>query len=79
MGSYCNAMNAYKIEDFRGYMIEISQRCLRVADYLKNEVGFQNLVVTFQVTGTTTNMVESLNSMLVTTREFPFIALLDVI
>ncbi|KAL5572909.1 hypothetical protein UlMin_022506 [Ulmus minor] len=40
MGSYWNAVNAYRIEDFKGYMIEISQRYPRVANYLENEVGF---------------------------------------
>ena len=83
MGSYRNAMNAYRIEDFKGYMIEISQRYPRVADYLENVVGFQKWSryhfpgLMYNVT--TTNMVESLNSMLVTAREFPYIALLDVI
>ncbi|KAL5562523.1 hypothetical protein UlMin_032270 [Ulmus minor] len=64
-------------------MIEISQRYLRVADYLENEVGFQKWS-RFHFPGlkynvTMTNMVESSNSMLVTAREFPYIALLDVI
>ncbi|KAL5574324.1 hypothetical protein UlMin_023921 [Ulmus minor] len=82
IGSYWNAVNAYRIEDFRGYMIEISKRYPRVADYLENEVGFQKwsrchfLGIRYNVT--MTNMVESLNSMLVTVREFPYVALLDL-
>ncbi|KAL5560465.1 hypothetical protein UlMin_036676 [Ulmus minor] len=64
-------------------MIEISQRYLRVADYIENEVGFQKWFrchfpgLRYNVT--TTNMVKSLNSMLVIVREFSYIALLDVI
>ncbi|KAL5568982.1 hypothetical protein UlMin_025557 [Ulmus minor] len=64
-------------------MIEISQRCPRVADYLENEVGFQKWsrchFPGLRYNVTTTNMFESLNNMLVTAREFPYVALLDVI
>lgn len=70
MGSYWNAVNAYRIENFKGYMIEISQRYPRVADYLENEVGFQKWsrchFPSLRYNITTMNMVESLNSMLVT-------------
>ncbi|KAL5569282.1 hypothetical protein UlMin_025857 [Ulmus minor] len=64
-------------------MIEISQRYPRVADYLKNEVGFQKWsrchFPGLRYNVTTTNMVESLNSMLVIAKEFPYVALLDVL
>jgi len=83
MGSYWSAVNAYRCEDFAGYMTEISHRYLRVAEYLENEVGFEKwsrchyLGLKYNIT--TTNMVESLNSMLVNARDFPYVALLDVI
>ncbi|KAL5538211.1 hypothetical protein UlMin_045403 [Ulmus minor] len=83
MGSYWNAVNAYRCEDFTGYMIEISNRYPRVAEYLENEVGFEKwsrchyLGLRYNIT--TTNMVESLNSMLVNARDFPYVALLDII
>ncbi|KAL5553140.1 hypothetical protein UlMin_040541 [Ulmus minor] len=49
MGLYWSAVNAYRCEDFAGYMIEISNRYPRVAEYLENEVGFENgLGVTIQ-------------------------------
>ncbi|KAL5577295.1 hypothetical protein UlMin_018994 [Ulmus minor] len=83
MGSYWSAVNAYRCEDFAGYMTEISHRYPRVAEYLENEVGFEKWSrchypgLMYNIT--TTNMVESLNSMLVNARDFPYVALLDVI
>ncbi|KAL5583295.1 hypothetical protein UlMin_015737 [Ulmus minor] len=69
MGSYWSAVNAYIFEDFTGYMIEISNRYPRVAEYLENEVGFEKWsrchYPRLRYNITTTNMVESLNSMLV--------------
>ncbi|KAL5574599.1 hypothetical protein UlMin_016298 [Ulmus minor] len=41
MGSYWSTVNAYRCEDFTGYMIEISNRYPRVVEYLENEVGFE--------------------------------------
>ncbi|KAL5548406.1 hypothetical protein UlMin_003637 [Ulmus minor] len=41
MGSYWSTVNAYRCEDFAGYMTEISHRYPRVAEYLENEVGFE--------------------------------------
>ncbi|KAL5557636.1 hypothetical protein UlMin_033847 [Ulmus minor] len=83
MGSYWSAVNAYRCEDFTGYMIEISNRYPRVAEYLENEVGFEKWsrchYPGLRYNITTTNMVESLNSMLVNARDFPYVALLDVI
>ncbi|KAL5543618.1 hypothetical protein UlMin_007402 [Ulmus minor] len=55
----------------------------RVAEYLENEVGFEKWsrchYPGLRYNITTTNMVESLNSMLVNARDFPYVALLDVI
>ncbi|KAL5558599.1 hypothetical protein UlMin_034810 [Ulmus minor] len=83
MGSYWSAVNAYRCEDFAGYMTEISHRYPRVAEYLENEVGFEKWsrchYPGLKYNITTTNMVESLNSMLVNARDFPYVALLDVI
>ncbi|KAL5561682.1 hypothetical protein UlMin_031429 [Ulmus minor] len=83
MGSYWSTVNAYRCEDFAGYMIEISNRYPRVAEYLENEVGFEKWsrchYPGLRYNITTTNMVESLNSMLVNARDFPYVALLDVI
>ncbi|KAL5540375.1 hypothetical protein UlMin_045220 [Ulmus minor] len=68
---------------FAGYMTEISHRYPRVAEYLENEVGFEKWsrchYPWLRYNITTTNMVESLNSMLVNARDFPYVALLDVI
>ncbi|KAL5542415.1 hypothetical protein UlMin_010125 [Ulmus minor] len=67
MGSYWSAVNGYRCEDFAGYMTEISHRYPRVAAYLENEVGFEKwsrchyLGLRYNIT--TTNMVESLNSI----------------
>ncbi len=41
MGSYWKAVNAYRVEDFSSYMMEISQRYLRVVEYLENQVVFE--------------------------------------
>ncbi|KAL5557112.1 hypothetical protein UlMin_039348 [Ulmus minor] len=64
-------------------MTEISHRYPRVAKYLENEVGFEKWsrchYPGLRYNITTTNMVESLNSMLVNARDFPYVALLDVI
>ncbi|KAL5537977.1 hypothetical protein UlMin_045921 [Ulmus minor] len=83
MGSYWSAVNAYRCENFVGYMTEISHRYPRVAKYLENEVGFEKWsrchYPGLRYNITTTNMVESLNSMLVNARVFPYVALLDVI
>ncbi|KAL5569114.1 hypothetical protein UlMin_025689 [Ulmus minor] len=83
MGSYWSAVNTYRCEDFAGYMIEISNRYPRVAEYLDNEVGFKKWsrchYPGLRYNITTMNMVESLNSMLVNARDFPYVALLDVI
>ena len=83
MGSYWSAVNAYRCEDFAGYMIEISNRYPRVAEYLENEVGFEKWsrchYPGLRYNITTMNMVDSLNSMLVNVRDFPYVALLDVI
>ena len=83
MRSYWSTINAYRCEDFAGYMTEISHRYPRVAEYLENEVGFEKWsrchYPRLRYNITTTNMVESLNSMLVNVRDFPYDALLDVI
>ncbi|KAL5560742.1 hypothetical protein UlMin_036953 [Ulmus minor] len=83
MGSYWSTVNVYRCEDFAGYMIEISNRYPRVAEYLENEVGFEKWsrchYPGLRYNITTTNMVESLNSMLVNARDFPYVAWLDVI
>ena len=83
MGSYWKVINAYRVEDFRGYMMEISQRYPRVASYLNNQVGFEKWLQChfpgLRYNITTTNMVESLNNMLINAREFPYVALLDII
>ncbi|KAL5578638.1 hypothetical protein UlMin_011080 [Ulmus minor] len=83
MGSYWSAVNEYRCEDFTGYMIKISNRYPRVAEYLENEVGFKKWsrchYPGLRYNITTMNMVESLNSMLVNARDFPYVALLDVI
>ena len=41
MGSYWKAVNAYKVEEFNSYMMEISRRYPRVFEYLENQVGFE--------------------------------------
>ena len=56
---------------------------MRVAEYLENEVGFEKWsrchYPGLRYNITITNMVESLNSMLVNVRDFPYVALLNVI
>ena len=83
MGSYWKEMKLYRVEEFNGYMKEISQRYPRVSEYLENEVGFEKWsrchFPGLRYNITTTNIIEFLNSMLVNAREFPYIALLDVI
>ena len=78
MGSYWSAVNAYRCEDFTGYMIEISNRYPRVAEYLENEVGFEKWsrchYPGLRYNITMMDMVESLNSMLVNTRDFPYVS-----
>ncbi|KAL5544667.1 hypothetical protein UlMin_008451 [Ulmus minor] len=63
MGSYWSAVNAYRCEDFTGYMTEISHRYPRVAEYLENEVGFEKWS----------------RCHYPGLRDFPYVALLDVI
>ena len=41
MGSYWKAMNAYRVENFNGYMTEISRRYLRLSECLDNQVRFE--------------------------------------
>ena len=83
VGSYWKAVNAYRVEEFNGYMTKISRRYPRVSEYLENQVEFEKWsrchFPGLKYNITTTNMVESLNSMLVNAREFPYIDLLDVI
>ncbi|KAL5565011.1 hypothetical protein UlMin_028175 [Ulmus minor] len=82
MGSYWKALSTYRVEEFNGYMMKISQRYPRVSEYLENQVGFEYWSrchfpgLMYNIT--TTNMVESLNNMLINVREFPSIALLDL-
>ena len=72
MGLYWSAVNVYRCEDFVGYMTEISHRYPRVAEYLENKVGFEKWSQChypgLRYNITTTNMVGSLNSMLVNAR-----------
>ena len=74
MGAYQKAMDTYTVEEFGDYMSEISQRYPRMAEYLDHQVGFEKwsrchfLGVRYNIT--TTNIVESLNSILVNAREF---------
>ena len=62
MGAYWKAVDAYTVEEFDGYMSEISQRYPRVAEYLEREVGFEKCLrchfpgMRYNIT--TTNMVE---------------------
>ena len=83
MRSYWSAVNTYRCEEFVGYMTEISYRYPRVAEYLENEVGFEKSswchFPRLRYNITTTNMVESLNNILVNVRDFPNVALLDLI
>ena len=83
MGAYWKAVDAYTVEEFDGYMLEISQRYLRVAEYLEREVGFKKWsrchFPGMRYNITTTNMVESLYSMLLDAREYPYTALINVI
>jgi len=80
MGSY---WSTYRCKDFVGYIIEISHRYPRVAEYLENEVGFKKWsrchYPGLRYNITTMNMVESLNNMLVNARDFPYVTLLNVI
>ena len=83
MVAYWKAVDVYTVEEFGGYMLEIPQRYSRMAEYLDHQVGFEKWS-RYHFPGmryniTTTNMVKSLNSMLVDTREYPYIALLNVI
>ena len=41
IGVYWKAVDAYRVEEFDGYMLEILQRYPRVADYLENQVAFE--------------------------------------
>ena len=83
MGAYWKAVDAYRVKQFQGYMLVISQRYPRVAEYLEHQVGFDKWsrchFPGMRYNITTTNMVESLNNMLLTAIDFPYIALLDVI
>ena len=80
MGTYWKAVDAYTVEEFDSYMSKILQRYPRVAEYLEREVVFEKwsrchfLGMRYNIT--TTNMVESLNSMLLDEREYPYIALI---
>ncbi|KAL5549173.1 hypothetical protein UlMin_004404 [Ulmus minor] len=83
MGTYWKAVDVYTVEEFGGYMSEISQRYPRVAEYLEREVGFEKWsrchFSGMRYNITTTNMVESLNSMLLEAKEYLYIALINVI
>lgn len=76
-------MDAYRVEQFQDYMLVILQRYPRVAEYLEHQVGFDKWsrchFPRMRYNIPMTNMVEYLNSMLLTVRDFPYIALLDVI
>ena len=41
MGAYWKAVDAYTVQEFGGYMLKISQRYPRVAEYLDHKVGFK--------------------------------------
>ncbi|KAL5568592.1 hypothetical protein UlMin_025167 [Ulmus minor] len=77
------ALISNRAPNFAGYMTEISHRYPRVAEYLENKVGFEKWswchYPGLRYNITMTNMVESLNSMLVNVRNFLYVALLDVI
>ena len=83
MGAYWKTVDAYTVEEFDGYMSEISQRYPSVAEYLEHDVGFEKWswchFPGMRYNITITNMVESLNSMLLKVREYPYIALINVI
>ena len=83
MGMYWKEIDAYRVEEFNGYMLIILQRYPKFANYLKNQVVFEKWsqchFPRLMYNVITTNMVESLNSMLINAREFPYIALLDII
>ena len=83
MGANWKALDMYRVEQFQSYMLVISQRYPRVAEYLEHQVGFdkwsQCHFPRMRYNITTTNVAESLNNMLLTARNFPYITLLDVI
>ena len=76
-------MDVYTVEEFDGYMSEIPQRYPRVAEYLEREVGFEKWsrchFPGMRYNIATTNIVESLNSMLLEAREYPYMVLINVI
>ena len=69
MGAYWKAMDVYRAKQFQGYMLVILQRYPRVTEYLKHQVGFEKWSQChfpgMRYNITTTNMVESLNNMLI--------------
>lgn len=83
LSMYMNAAEAYRIEVFGKHFDEIRKTYPRVAKYLEEEVKFEKWSRAhfkgnrYEVM--TSNIVESVNSMMKKAREYPITALIDFI
>lgn len=80
---YCRAAEAYTLQEFEKHFNELRATFPRVAKYLEDEVRFEKWSRAhfkgnrYEVM--TTNIVESVNSMMRSAREYPITALIDFV
>ena len=83
LGVFKAAAESYCLEEFEKHFSEMSQKYPKVAQYLEKDVKFEKWSRAhfkgnrYEVM--TTNIVETLNNMMVNAREYPIIAMIDFI
>ncbi|KAG5586516.1 hypothetical protein H5410_046950 [Solanum commersonii] len=80
---YYNAAKAYSLEEFNNHFVEFKNKCLAAAVVLEHEIGFEKWSRA-HFSGNiydvmTTNIVESLNAMLIDEREYPVASIFNSI
>ncbi|GMN48539.1 hypothetical protein TIFTF001_017707 [Ficus carica] len=78
-----DAAEAYHLEEFEKHFSDTSQKYPKVAQYLEKDVKFEKWSrAHFKDNGyevLTTNIVETLNNMILKAREYPIIAMIDFV
>ncbi|GMN61545.1 hypothetical protein TIFTF001_030624 [Ficus carica] len=82
-GVFKDAVEAYPLEEFEKHFSDMSQKYPKVAQYLENDVRFEKWSRAYfkgnMYEVMTTNIVKTLNNMMLKAREYPITAMIDFV
>ncbi|XP_049351853.1 uncharacterized protein LOC125816310 [Solanum verrucosum] len=80
---YNNAANAYSLEEFDNHFVEFKNKCPAATIVLEHDIGFEKWSRAHypgnRYDVMTTNIVESLNAMLIDEKEYPVASIFNLI